>query len=103
MSSRQLEKGQLGAWRLPCTTLQKVAFEYGSPLAFKLDDKEVFFGYLTKVKYEKDTKTTLTFHDQIKYLLRNINFVAKDKNVNQIVSAIAGDFDLKIGELKARP
>ena len=91
------------AWSVKITLYNstKLAFEYGSPLAFKLDDKEVFFGYLTKIKYEKDTKTTLTFHDQIKYLLRNINFVAKDKNVNQIVSAIAGDFDLKIGELKA--
>ena len=56
------------AWSVEITLYNstKVAFEYGSPLAFKLDDKEVFFGYLTKVKYEKDTKTTLTFHDQIK-------------------------------------
>ena len=92
------------AWSVEITLYNstKVAFEYGSPLAFKLDDKEVFFGYLTN-QVRKDTKTTLTFHDQIKYLLRNINFVAKDKNVNQSISAIAGDFDFEDWGTKSQP
>lgn len=93
---------QGSAWSLEVEVYNstKIEFEHGSPIAFKKDDKELFFGYLTKIKYSKDAKVTLTFHDQKKYLLRNINFVAKDKNVNQIVSAIAEDFSLKVGELK---
>lgn len=78
-----------------------LAFPYGSPIILKNDTRNLFRGYLFKVKKGKHGKRTLVFFDQIKYLLRSSTFVLKNKNLAQIVSAIAKDFELETGALNA--
>ncbi|MGY3725024.1 hypothetical protein SAMN05421767_10615 [Granulicatella balaenopterae] len=87
--------------KLNTTDIDFKSDQYGSPLAMKIDNKEVFFGYLTKVKRSKNGHITLTFHDQIKYLLQNINFVGKNKSCSDIVTTICNDLDLTTGVINA--
>lgn len=76
-------------------------FPYGSSLAVKIDEVKLFYGFLFKVKKGKQNKRTLVFFDQLKYLLRSNTYVFKDLNLNQVISAIAKDFQLKTGALNA--
>lgn len=78
-----------------------IDFPFGSLLSMKSNGKELFYGYLFKIKKGKRGKRSLVFFDQIKYLLRSNTYVFNNKNLVQIVSAIAKDFELKTGTLNA--
>lgn len=76
----------------------KVDLGFGSQVLFKVDGEAVFVGYLFEVDRSSD-QMTLTFFDQLKYLLRENTFVFVDKNLSQIIEEIAARLNLSVGNL----
>lgn len=89
------------ATKLEIELLSDMAFPEGSRLALKADNMNLFYGYLFRVKRSKNNKRTLVFFDQKKYLLRNGTYIFKNKNLSEIVTTIAKDYELTAGKLNA--
>ena len=82
--------------------ISDIQFDYGWPISFKADGKDLFFGYLFKIKRGKHNNVTLTFYDQLKYLVSSTGtYVFKNFNMQQVVSAIAKDYELRVGQIEA--
>ncbi|MEV2465499.1 hypothetical protein ABND73_15435 [Paenibacillus larvae] len=80
---------------------QSPAFGYnnGDVIRFKLDDVNVFYGYIFKVSSGPDAEVKITAYDQMRYLNYNDTYVFKNTSATEIIRRIASDFQLSIGTL----
>lgn len=86
--------------KLEIELMSEMVFPEGSKLAIVVDDHQLFYGYLFRIRKRKNQQTTLVFFDQRKYLLRSHSYVFKNNTLMDIISKIAKDYGLKVGELK---
>jgi len=70
----------------------------GYVVDFKLDGNSIFYGYIFQIDQSRD-KISLICYDQIRYLLNNYTYVFKNKRADEIISIIAGDFNLVVGDI----
>ncbi|WP_373739381.1 XkdQ/YqbQ family protein [Jeotgalibaca porci] len=91
--------------KLEVELISALKFPEGSPVTLKVMDptysKNLFYGYLFKVITKGNNRVTLTFYDQRIYLKRTGSYVFTNQTLPAIVSAVAKDFELKVGKLNA--
>lgn len=92
-TSRKNNPGKLTFDCLPPTP-----FEMGNAIRFKVDSKNVFYGFLFTDKKDKD-KIKFTAYDQLRYLKNKDTLVYSAKRADQVIRMIAADFRLKTGVL----
>ena len=73
-------------------------FEMGNAIRFKVEGKNVFYGFLFTDKKDKD-KIKFTAYDQLRYLKNKDTLVYSAKRADQVIRMIAADFRLKTGVL----
>ncbi len=72
----------------------------GSPVGLKVDGKDVFFGFLFERRHGKDRIVSATAYDQLRYLKNKDTYEYKNKTATEVIQMVAGDFQLKTGELE---
>lgn len=91
--------------KLEVELISSLAFPEGSPVTLKVMNptysKNLFYGYLFKVITKGNNRVSLTFYDQRIYLKRTGSYVFTNQTLPAIVSAIAKDYELKLGKLNA--
>jgi len=77
-----------------------IAFSEGNQVMLKVDNVNVFFGFVFIKKRDKEQIIKVTAYDQLRYLKNKDTYVYTNKTANQFVSLIAKDFDLNTGALE---
>ena len=77
----------------------KASIEEGNAVTFKVDKKEVFFGFLFTRKHQKDMLWDATCYDQLRYFKNKDTYVYKNKRADQVIRMLATDFGMKVGTL----
>lgn len=72
--------------------------EEGNAVRFKSDGKNVFYGFIFKLKADEDL-ITITAYDQLRYLKNKDTLVYKDLTGDGLVRRIAKEFNLRTGKL----
>ena len=78
-----------------------IAFQEGDPVRFKVDGKEVFYGFVFTKKRNKNHHIQVTAYDQLRYFKNKDTYVFENKTASQIIQMIANDFRLNLGTIEA--
>lgn len=80
---------------------QDRAFEVnnGDVIRIRMDDVNVFYGYVFAVKHNQDRVITVKAYDQVRYLLNQDTYIFKNTSTGDVVRKIAADFNLKVGRI----
>lgn len=77
-----------------------VSFEEGAAVRFKVDDEEVFYGFVFTKKRDKDNVISVTAYDQLRYLNNKDTYVYENKTASQFIQMVASDFSLNTGTIE---
>lgn len=80
---------------------QDISFEEGDPVRLKVDDNNVFYGFVFSKKRDKNHHIQVTAYDQLRYLKNKDTYVYENKTASQIVQMIANDFNLNLGDIES--
>lgn len=75
-------------------------FEEGDAVRMKVNDTEVFYGFVFKKKRDKNHLISVTAYDQLRYLKNKDTYVYENKTASELVQMIATDFELQTGTLE---
>lgn len=73
----------------------------GSYIAVRAGDMPIFYGRLFRIRKRKNNRRTFVCFDSFKYLLRKETYVFRNQTVTEIIKAIAKDFQIEVGAMKA--
>lgn len=76
-----------------------VNFTEGDAVRLRVNNQNVFFGWIFTLKRSKENQISITCYDQLRYLKNKDTYVFNDKTATQIITMIANDFNLQCGEL----
>lgn len=71
----------------------------GDAVTLKVNDKELFYGFIFKKKRDKEHIISITAYDQLRYLKNKDTYVYENKTASELVQMIAADFRLQMGEV----
>lgn len=88
--------------QLTFTVIQDDVLEIteGDAVRMKVDEKNVFYGFIFKKSSEKDCKIKITAYDQLRYLKNKDTYVYANKTASEVVKMIAGDFQMNLGTIE---
>lgn len=75
-------------------------FTEGDQVRLRIDDTDVFFGFVFKKSRDKEGIISVTCYDQLRYLKNKDTYSYSNKTASEVVQMIASDFNLKVGELE---
>lgn len=78
---------------------EEVKFEPGNVLRIRMDDVNLFYGYIFIVNEDENESLTVTAYDQLRYLMTSDTYVFTNKTATEIIRKIASDNELQVGEL----
>lgn len=77
-----------------------VDFAEGDAVRLKVDDVEIFYGFIFTMKRDKNQNISVTAYDQLRYLKNKDTYVYKNKTAGEVIQMIATDFHLQTGEIE---
>lgn len=76
------------------------SFSEGAPVRLKINDKNIFYGFVFSQKRNRDQIITINAYDQLRYLNNKDTYVYENKTASQFLKMIASDFSLKTGTIE---
>ena len=76
------------------------SFSEGAPVRLKINDKNIFYGFVFSQKRDRDQIITINAYDQLRYLNNKDTYVYENKTASQFVKMIASDFSLQTGTIE---
>lgn len=80
---------------------QDISFEEGDPVRLRVDDQNVFYGFVFSKKRNKSHHIEVTAYDQLRYLKNKDTYVYENKTASQVIKMIATDFKLNLGTIES--
>ena len=93
-------KGAAGKLEFKIVKDDIINFEEGNPVAFKVDNTNLFYGFVFRKKRDKEQIIKTTAYDQLRYLKNKDTRVYVNKRADEVVRSIASDFQLNVGMLE---
>ena len=93
-------KGAAGKLEFKVVKDDIINFEEGNPVEFKVDNTNLFYGFVFRKKRDKEQIITTTAYDQLRYLKNKDTRVYVNKRADEVVRSIASDFQLNVGMLE---
>ena len=87
-------KGAAGKLEFKVVKDDIINFEEGNPVAFKVDNTNLFYGFVFRKKRDKEQIITTTAYEQLRYLKNKDTRVYVNKRADEVVRSIASDFQL---------
>ena len=75
-------------------------FAEGDHVRLRIDDVDVFYGFVFTKKRNKQGTISVTAYDQLRYLKNKDTYVYEDKTASELVQMIASDFHLQTGVIE---
>lgn len=92
-------KGSPGKLEFTVLKDEELYFEEGAYISFKVNGKNLFYGFVFKKSYDKDENIKTTAYDQLRYLKNKDTYIYKNKTTTELIKMIASDFQLSIGKM----
>ena len=93
-------RGVPGQLNFNVVTDNSINFTEGNPVRLKVNDTNIFYGFVFTKKRNQDKIISVTAYDQLRYLKNKDTYVYKNKTANEVVKMIATDFVLQTGALE---
>lgn len=93
-------KGRASSLDIKMLEDSQIAISNGDVISFKVDNNNVFFGYVFDNGGNKEPIIKMTAYDQLRYLLYNDTYVFKNKKASEITSQIGNDIGLRLGTIE---
>ena len=77
----------------------EISFQEGDAVRMRVDDQNVFFGFVFSKKRNKNHHIEVTAYDQLRYLKNKDTYVYEKKTASQVIQMIANDFKLNLGNI----
>ncbi len=74
-------------------------FTEGDPVRLRVDDKNVFFGFVFKKKRDKGDTIEVTAYDQLRYLKNKDTYKIENETASTFIKTLAQDFNLQTGNI----
>lgn len=74
--------------------------EEGNPVTLKVNEKQIFYGFLFKQSRDKNPVLSLTAYDQMRYLKNKDTYVFERITAKDVIEMIGGDYGLRLGEIE---
>lgn len=71
----------------------------GDAVRFRMNNHNIFFGFIFKQKFDKDGVISVTAYDQLRYLKNKDTYVYENMTASQVIKMIAKDFNLQTGKI----
>lgn len=94
-------KGSPGSLKFNVLKDAVIDFQEGDPVRLKVNDKNVFYGFVFQKKRQKDKIIKVTAYDQLRYLKNKDTYVFENKTASQIITMLANDFSMNTGDISA--
>ncbi len=72
----------------------------GDAIRLKVNDTNIFYGFIFKLKRNKENLLTVTAYDQLRYLKNKDTYVYENKTAGEVIEMIASDFQMQTGYLE---
>ncbi len=72
----------------------------GNAVRLKVDDRNVFYGFIFTMKRSKDKVISITTFDQLRYFKNKDTYVYENKTAGEFLKMIANDFHLRLGMIE---
>jgi hypothetical protein len=95
-TERKSTPGKLTFSIIPDQTLN---IEEGNPVRLKVNDTNVFYGFIFTMSRNKDETLKITAYDQLRYLKNKDTKFFYNMTATQIIEAIAKDFRMNLGNI----
>ena len=79
---------------------EKLNISEGNAVRFKVDNNNIFYGFIFKLKRDKEKIISITAYDQLRYLKNKDTYVYGNKTASELIKMIAEDFKLQTGEIE---
>ncbi len=93
-------KGAAGKLEFNIVKDKIINYEEGNPVSFKVDNQNVFYGFVFKKKRDKEQIIKTTAYDQLRYLKNKDTMVYTNKRADELVQIIANNYQLNVGTLE---
>lgn len=93
-------RGEAASLTFTCVKDELLSFQEGSEVTFRYGDKDVFSGYIFEKHRNKDQLIEVTCYDRTRYLRNKENYLFSNVRADQVLTRIAQDFDLQLGEVE---
>ncbi len=77
-----------------------INFSEGDAVSVKLDNTNLFFGFVFTKKRTNKNVIDVVAYDQLRYLKNKDTYVYENKTASELIKMIAGDFRLKTGVIE---
>lgn len=75
-------------------------FAEGDPVRLRIDEVDVFYGFVFTKKRNKQGNISVTAYDQLRYLKNKDTYVYSNKTASELVKMIASNFHLQTGDIE---
>ena len=75
-------------------------FTEGDPVRLRVDDNNVFFGFVFKKKRDKGDTIEVTAYDQLRYLKNKDTYKIENETASTFIKTLAQDFHLQTGTIE---
>ena len=72
----------------------------GDIVRLRVDNTDVFYGFVFKMKRDKDQIISITAYDQLRYLKNKDTYVYENKTASEVIKMLAADFNLETGTIE---
>lgn len=75
-------------------------FAEGDAVRLKVNDSEIFYGFVFKKQRDKDHLISVTAYDQLRYLKNKDTYKIEGEKASEFIKRLADDFKLQTGEIE---
>ena len=93
-------KGCPGELQFKVIKDKKLTITEGDAVRMKVNNKKVFFGFIFKLKRDKEDIISVTCYDQLRYFKNKDTYVYEKKTASQFLKMIAADYNLQTGTIE---
>ena len=77
-----------------------INFTEGNAVRLRVDNKNIFYGFVFIKKRNKDNVISVTAYDQLRYLKNKDTYVYTNKRADEFIRMVASDFNMQAGTLE---
>lgn len=77
-----------------------INFTEGNAVRMRVDNKNIFYGFVFSKKRDKNGLITVTSYDQLRYFKNKDTYVYTNKTAGEFIKMIASDFGMRTGTLE---
>ena len=93
-------KGSPGQLQFKVVSDDMLQIGEGDAVRLKVNGSNIFYGFIFKLKRDKEQIITVTAYDQLRYLKNKDTYVYEGKKASELIKMIATDFNLQTGSIE---